>query len=134
MFVTFNNEYQSTVKVVNTNLHSEECWLLVYFLRQMGDSVGTDGPGPMIIAYTTVHTLLMEFNFTCSGMLKQGGGQIVNTSSIAGKAGYVLRTYYCASKHALIGLMDSLRFEVSLDTNSVFGLQPFFKHALECLS
>ena len=61
-------------------------------------------------------------------MVKQGGGQVVNTSSVAGKGGYPLRTYYCASKHALIGLMDCLRFEVSLDINSVFVLEPLLKH------
>ena len=37
-------------------------------------------------------------------MLKQGSGAIVNTSSVAGLAGYSGRPAYCASKHGVVGL------------------------------
>ena len=37
-------------------------------------------------------------------MLKQGGGAIVNTSSIAGLVGFVGQPAYVASKHGVIGL------------------------------
>lgn len=47
------------------------------------------------------------------GMLKQGSGHIVNTSSVFGIVPVPFETYYCAAKFALNGLMDSLRFEVS---------------------
>ena len=47
-------------------------------------------------------------------MLKQGCGHIVNTSSIFGKLSVHSVTYYSAAKFALNGLMDSLRFEVSI--------------------
>ncbi|KNC72021.1 hypothetical protein SARC_15430, partial [Sphaeroforma arctica JP610] len=39
------------------------------------------------------------------------GGHIVNISSVAGKAGVVLRTAYCGAKFALIGWFDALRVE-----------------------
>ena len=68
----------------------------------------------------------MVCNSVCAGMIERGSGQIVNNSSMAGKAGYPCRAYYAASKHAIIGLMDCLRFEVRSDTaNGVFTL----KHA-----
>lgn len=44
-------------------------------------------------------------------MLKQGGGQIVVVSSIAGKFGFWFRSTYSASKHALHGFYESLRLE-----------------------
>ena len=44
-------------------------------------------------------------------MLEQGGGHIVNVSSVAGKFGAPLRHYYASSKFGLIGLMDTLRLE-----------------------
>lgn len=44
-------------------------------------------------------------------MLKQGEGKIITVSSIAGKFGFPLRTGYSASKHALHGLFESIRFE-----------------------
>ena len=64
---------------------------------------------------------LMETNFfgtvsltrdVIKVMIEQGGGHIVNVSSLAGKFGTALRHYYSASKFALIGLMDAVRFEV----------------------
>jgi len=38
-------------------------------------------------------------------------GRILNVSSIAGRLGYPLFGWYCASKHALEGLSDALRLE-----------------------
>jgi dehydrogenase/reductase SDR family protein 7B len=44
-------------------------------------------------------------------MRKQGGGNIIVISSIAGKFGFFLRSAYSASKHALHGFYESLRLE-----------------------
>lgn len=61
-----------------------------------------------------------EVNFFAAGALmqavmplmrKQRSGRIVNISSIAGRFGYPLFGWYCASKHALEGLSDALRLE-----------------------
>ncbi len=40
-------------------------------------------------------------------MLTQGGGAIVNDSSVAGLTGYVRSTHYAASKHGVVGLTKS---------------------------
>ena len=48
-------------------------------------------------------------------MKRQGGGRIVNISSIGGKIGVPHLTPYCASKFALTGLSDSLRGELAKD-------------------
>ncbi len=40
-------------------------------------------------------------------MLRQGGGSIVNTASVAGVTGFVRSPSYTASKHAVIGLTKS---------------------------
>ena len=49
-------------------------------------------------------------------MLQNKSGHIVVISSIAGKIGVKLRSAYAASKHALHGFFDSLRYE-SIDDN-----------------
>jgi len=45
-------------------------------------------------------------------MREQGGGAIVNVSSIAGKAPFPWLTLYCASKYAVCALSDGLRMEL----------------------
>jgi short-subunit dehydrogenase len=75
---------------------------------------------------TTMETyrFLMEVDFFAPvaltqaivpAMVKRGSGQIVVTSSVAGKYGTPLRTGYSAAKHALHGYYDSLRAEVAKD-------------------
>ncbi|MGG3281694.1 SDR family NAD(P)-dependent oxidoreductase [Paenibacillus solani] len=46
------------------------------------------------------------------GMLERGEGQIVNIASMAGKIGTAKSTAYTATKHAVLGLSNSLRQEL----------------------
>jgi NAD(P)-dependent dehydrogenase (short-subunit alcohol dehydrogenase family) len=48
-------------------------------------------------------------------MRRQGGGRIVNVSSIGGKIGVAHLVPYCASKFALTGLSSGLRAELARD-------------------
>ncbi len=45
--------------------------------------------------------------------VKKGSGLIVNINSVAGKRGSKGESAYCASKHALKGFSDSLKYEVT---------------------
>jgi NAD(P)-dependent dehydrogenase (short-subunit alcohol dehydrogenase family) len=45
-------------------------------------------------------------------MRRQGGGHIVNTSSIAGLIPFPFQALYCTTKYAVTGLSESLRFEL----------------------
>src|SRR5919197_6666305 len=56
-----------------------------------------------------LHTILAAIPV----MRRQGGGRIVNISSIGGKVGVPHLVPYCASKFALTGLSDSLRGELA---------------------
>ena len=55
---------------------------------------------------------------------KQGYGQIIVTSSIAGKFGFYLRSAYSASKHALHGYYESLALEELKNNISITLLCP----------
>ena len=44
-------------------------------------------------------------------MVRQGGGQIVTTASVAGLVPVPLQAHYCATKHALVGLHNTLELE-----------------------
>lgn len=57
-------------------------------------------------------------------MRARGGGRIVNISSIGGKIAVPHLAAYCASKHALVGLSDSLRAELARDRIYVTTVSP----------
>lgn len=57
-------------------------------------------------------------------MRNQGGGLIINTSSIGGKVASLLGGWYHASKFALEGLSDSLRLELNPFNIKVVLLEP----------
>lgn len=57
-------------------------------------------------------------------MKRQGGGRIVNISSIGGKVAVPHLTPYAASKFALIGLSDGMRAELSKDNIRVTTVAP----------
>ena len=46
-------------------------------------------------------------------MVARGSGRIIAISSVAGKAGFPMRTGYCAAKHGLYGYFDALRAEIA---------------------
>jgi NADP-dependent 3-hydroxy acid dehydrogenase YdfG len=51
-------------------------------------------------------------------------GRFIQVSSMAGKAVYPLSSVYCASKYAIEGLLESLRFELINDGISVHIVRP----------
>src|SRR4051812_29962179 len=57
-------------------------------------------------------------------MKTQGGGRIVNISSIGGKVGVAHLVPYCASKFALTGLSSSMRAELAKDNIMVTTVCP----------
>jgi NAD(P)-dependent dehydrogenase (short-subunit alcohol dehydrogenase family) len=48
-------------------------------------------------------------------MRRQGSGHIVNTASIAGLVPFPYQSLYCTTKYGIVGLSESLRYEVAAD-------------------
>ena len=57
-------------------------------------------------------------------MRKQGSGNIVNISSIAGRIGFPVSTAYISSKFAIEGLSESLRYELGPFGINVIIIEP----------
>jgi NAD(P)-dependent dehydrogenase (short-subunit alcohol dehydrogenase family) len=58
-----------------------------------------------------VHGVIFGMKEALSRMLPRGGGHIVNLASVAGKGGFPYLASYCASKHAVVGLSESVHAE-----------------------
>ena len=54
-----------------------------------------------------------------AGMISEGFGHVINVSSIWGKGAPSSRSAYASAKFAIIGLMDTIRHEVSMLFQSV---------------
>lgn len=63
------------------------------------------------IMNTNVKGVWLSMKYEIPQMLKNGGGSIVNTSSVAGVIGFAQMPIYVASKHAVIGLTKSASLE-----------------------
>lgn len=59
-----------------------------------------------------VHGPYRHLQLIVPHMIKHKSGQIVGISSLAGKLATAYRTSYSGSKHAFIGILDSLRTEL----------------------
>ncbi len=84
------------------------------------NNAGYAEAGPAEMVKEAAARWQLEVNFFAAAALMQGvmpfmrkqrSGRIVNISSVAGRFGYPLFGWYCASKHALEGLSDALRLE-----------------------
>ena len=68
-------------------------------------------------------------------MRNQGGGNIINVSSVGGRIGIPLNTAYISSKFALEGLSESMRYELEQFGIDVILIEPgvvktnFFENA-----
>ena len=59
-----------------------------------------------------VHGPYRHIQCVLKHMIKNRSGHIVGITSAAGKLATIYRTSYAGSKHAFIGILDSLRSEV----------------------
>jgi NAD(P)-dependent dehydrogenase (short-subunit alcohol dehydrogenase family) len=97
------------------------------------NNAGYGEPGPVETVPEAEYRRQMEVNlFACAELMRgvlplmrrQRSGRIVNVSSVAGRFGYPLFGWYCASKHALEGLSDALRLEAAPWGISVVLIEP----------
>lgn len=73
---------------------------------------------------TMVHAPMRLARLALPSMREQGGGRIVNVSSIAGLVSTPFAGHYTGAKHALEALTDALRVEVAGDGVRVVLVEP----------
>ncbi len=65
-----------------------------------------------LIMDVNLWSVIYGIHFALPIMRRQGGGHIVNTASIAGLIPPAYQALYCTTKYAVVGLSESLRFEL----------------------
>jgi NAD(P)-dependent dehydrogenase (short-subunit alcohol dehydrogenase family) len=73
---------------------------------------------------TMVHAPMRLARLALPGLREDGGGRIINISSIAGLATAPFAGHYTGAKHALEALSDALRMEVAGDGVKVVLIEP----------
>jgi len=89
------------------------------------NNAGVLRPGPVVriqaddldaMLRVNLYGALFMIQAALPGMLRAGGGSIVNVASLAGRRGITPLGGYCATKFALIGLTEALRTELDSGT------------------
>jgi NAD(P)-dependent dehydrogenase (short-subunit alcohol dehydrogenase family) len=62
--------------------------------------------------------------YTIPQMIEQNSGKVINVSSVGGRLGFGMGAHYCAAKHGLIGLTESLAVEVAPHNINVNAVCP----------
>ena len=122
--------YSVKSHVVNCNvaIESEVEFMTQAAINELGgidiavNNAGIEHPAAMLVDQTTevydrvfdvnVKGLWLCMQYQLKHMLKNGGGAIVNTSSMAQAIGSPGMQFYVASKHAVLGLTRSVALEV----------------------
>lgn len=86
------------------------------------DEMDTEDINKVMQINTIAHMELCRIFY--AHMKKQGGGTIVNVISTTGLTGKENSSVYAASKFAMRGFTDSLRFEANKSNVRVFGVYP----------
>ncbi len=73
---------------------------------------------------TNLKGLLYISRKVVPGMIKNGGGQIVNVGSIAGREVYEKGNVYCATKHAVEALSQAMRIDMLRHNIKVSTISP----------
>ena len=73
---------------------------------------------------TNVWSIITSLKYEVPAMLKNGGGSIINTSSIAGHLGFSGASIYVASKHAVEGLTKTAALEFAKQGIRVNAVAP----------
>jgi NAD(P)-dependent dehydrogenase (short-subunit alcohol dehydrogenase family) len=73
---------------------------------------------------TNVWSIITSLKYEVPAMLKNGGGSIINTSSIAGHLGFPGASVYVASKHAVEGITKTAALEFAKQGIRVNAVAP----------
>lgn len=124
--LTQSNDFPSIVTHIEENFSSIDMLINNGGVSQRGSAMSTE---------QKVERLIMEVNYfgtialtkaVLTSMKIRNQGRILTIGSVNGKIGSPHRATYSASKHAIMGFMDSLRIELSTTNIHIATVLPGF--------
>lgn len=113
-FAAFLEEAERQLGPVDVLVNNAGIMPMVRFLEETPESIERQFA-------VNVMGVINGMQLVMPGMLKRGRGHVVNVSSSAGKFGAPGLANYCGTKHAVVGITDSVRTE-TLDSGIDFSL------------
>ena len=82
-------------------------------IMPLGQFVDEDDATAHRMMDINVHGVLYGMKLAMPGMIRRNSGHIVNIASQAGKGGFPGGATYCATKHAVVGVSEAVRAELT---------------------
>jgi NADP-dependent 3-hydroxy acid dehydrogenase YdfG len=110
--VTNRASFETFLQEVETRLGPLDILINNAGIMPIGSFVEETDATAVRMVDINLHGVIFGSKLALERFLPRGTGHLVNIASAAGKAGFPHGATYCATKHAVVGLSESIRHEV----------------------
>jgi NADP-dependent 3-hydroxy acid dehydrogenase YdfG len=110
--VTDRESFESFLKAVEDQLGPLDVLINNAGIMPIGPFIEESDATARTMVDINLHGVIIGSKLALQRFLVRGRGHLINIASAAGKAGFPSGATYCATKHAVVGLSESIRAEV----------------------
>jgi NADP-dependent 3-hydroxy acid dehydrogenase YdfG len=126
--VTDRESFESFLKAVEDQLGPLDVLINNAGIMPIGPFIEESDATARTMVDINLHGVIIGSKLALQRFLPRGQGHLVNIASAAGKAGFPSGATYCATKHAVVGLSESIRAEVHETDIGVSVVMPVVVH------
>jgi NADP-dependent 3-hydroxy acid dehydrogenase YdfG len=126
--VTDRESFESFLKAVEDQLGPLDVLINNAGIMPIGPFIEESDATARTMVDINLHGVIIGSKLALQRFLTRGQGHLVNIASAAGKAGFPSGATYCATKHAVCGLSESIRAEVHETDIGVSVVMPVVVH------
>jgi NADP-dependent 3-hydroxy acid dehydrogenase YdfG len=126
--VTDRESFESFLKAVEDQLGPLDVLINNAGIMPIGPFIEESDATAKTMVDINLHGVIIGSKLALQRFLPRSQGHLVNIASAAGKAGFPSGATYCATKHAVVGLSESIRAEVHETEIGVSVVMPVVVH------
>ena len=126
--VTDRESFESFLKAVEDQLGELDVLINNAGIMPIGPFIEESDATARTMVDINLHGVIIGSKLALQRFLPRGQGHLVNIASAAGKSGFPSGATYCATKHAVVGLSESIRAEVHGSGIGVSVVMPVVVH------